>query len=86
MSAQRRLSVIGEAMDPVKPEEDAGGIVRAADGWFARRTYRFFLKIQDVRAIPKYIPRIARSLGADEDYVWDMFFKYMRGGDEPWCA
>jgi hypothetical protein len=83
---RRRLSVIGEAMDPVPPEDDEGGLVRVADGLFASRAYGFFLKIRDVRAIPAYIPRIARALRADEDRVWDMFVQYVRGVDEPWRA
>jgi hypothetical protein len=36
--------------------------------------------------IAPHIPRIARSLRADEDYVWDMFVHYVRGVDEPWRA
>lgn len=80
----RRPSLIGEASDPVSLADPP--FVRAAAGHFASRTYRFFLRIRDVRSIPAYIPRIARALRADEDCVWDLFVQYFRGVDEPWRA
>jgi hypothetical protein len=81
-----RPSVIGEASDPVKPEEDEGGLVRAAEGLFASRVYRCFLRFPEARLIAPNIPRIARSLRADEDCVWDLFVHYIRGADERWRA
>jgi hypothetical protein len=86
MSARRRPSIIGEASGPVKPEEDAGGLVRAAEGLFASRVYRCFLRFPEARLIAPHIPRIARSLRADEDCVWELFVLYVRGADEPWRA
>lgn len=80
----QRRSVIGAARPPVRLDDPPS--VRTAEGKFASRVYGFFLRIRDVRAIPAHIPRIARALKADEDRVWHLFFKYMRGADEPWRA
>lgn len=80
----QRRSVIGEAMASLNLDDPPS--VRTAEGKFASRAYGFFLRIHDVRAIPAHIPRIARALKAEEDRVWHLFFKYMRGADEPWRA
>ena len=86
MSTRSRSSLLGEAPPPLRPEEDARGLVRAAAGIFASRAYRCFLVFPDARLIAPHVPRIARSLRADEDYVWDMFAHFVRGADEPWRA
>ena len=82
----KRHSVIGEAPEPLRAEDDPGGLVRAAEGLFAARTYRCFMVFPDARLIAPHVPRIARSLRADEDCVWDMFVHYIRGAGEPWRA
>lgn len=82
----KRRSIIGEASEPLRAEDDPGGLVRIAEGLFASRAYRCFLVFPDARMIAPHISRIARSLRADEDCVWDMFVHYIRGANEPWRA
>ena len=82
MSARHRSSIIGEASEPLRLDDDPR--IRAVEGRFAARVYRFFLRFPEARLIAPQIPRIARSLRADEDCVWDLFAKYVRGVDDPW--
>ncbi len=80
----RRPSLLGEALPPLTFKDDPR--IRAVEGRFASRVYRFFLRIPEARLIAPHIPRIARSLRADEDCIADLFAKYVRGADEPWRA
>jgi hypothetical protein len=84
MNGRHRTSIIGEASEPLSLDDDPR--IRAVEGRFASRVYRCFLRLHEARVIAPQIPRIARSLGADEDCVWDLFVHYFRGVDEPWRA
>lgn len=81
-----RPSLIGEAQEPLTGDDAESMFVRAAEGEFASRVYRYFLVFSKGCFIAPHIRGIARLLRADEDCVWDLFVQYMRGADEPWRA